>query len=131
VLAWSTDDVAPCPGQVYMTSKANLAQKRELIAKFLAAVHECIGTVSQTNDLKPVIDSMLTKYDVFESKRPDKGLDVLRNSVSSYAIPYKDKLKSDPAKWEATRLLMIKAGLIPESPNKDFYDDSARMLAFS
>jgi NitT/TauT family transport system substrate-binding protein len=131
VVAWSTDDVAPCPGQVYMISKANLEQKRELIAKFLAAVHECIGVVSQTKDLKPVIDSMLTKYDVFESKRPDKGLEVLRSSVSSYSAPYQDKLKSDPAKWKSTRELMVKAGLIPESPNQDFHDDSARMLAFS
>jgi hypothetical protein len=130
-VAWSTDDVAPCPGQVYITSRANLEQKRGLIAKFLASVYECIGVLSQTEDLKPVIDSMLTKYDVFESKRPDKGLEVLRNGISIYADPYRDKLKSDPAKWTSTRELMLKAGLIPESPNQNFYDDSARLLAFS
>jgi hypothetical protein len=131
VVAWSTDDVAPCPGQVYIISRASLEQKREVIAKFLASVYECIGVVSQIKDLQPVIDSMLTKYDVFESKRPDKGLEVLRSSVSSYSDPYRDKLKSDPAKWQSTRELMVKAGLIPESPNQTFYDDSARLLAFS
>jgi ABC-type nitrate/sulfonate/bicarbonate transport system substrate-binding protein len=131
VLAWSTDDVALCPGQVYMTSRTNLEQKREVLAKFLASVHECMGVIAQSKDLAPVITSMLTKYDVFEAKRPDKGLAVLQNTVATYTAPFKDKLKSDPAKWTSTRDLMIKAGLIPESADQNYYDDSARLLAFS
>jgi NitT/TauT family transport system substrate-binding protein len=129
-LAWSTDDVALCPGQVYMTSRANLEQKRELLAKFLASVHECMGVIGQSKDLAPIVTSMLTKYDVFEAKRPDKGVEVLQNTVNTYTAPFRDRLKSDPAKWKSTRDLMIKAGLIPESADQNYYDDSARLLAF-
>jgi ABC-type nitrate/sulfonate/bicarbonate transport system substrate-binding protein len=131
VVAWSTDDVAPCPGQVYMTSRAGLEKNRELIAKFLGAVYECVGLLKATKDFTPIMQSMAAKYDIFEAKRPDKGLQVLTDSVGYYEAAYADKLKSDPAKWKATADLMIKAGLIEKTADLNFYDDSARALAFA
>lgn len=130
IVAWSTDDVAPCPGQVYMTSKAGLEKNRELIAKFLASVYECIGVLKNTSDFTPIMQSMAAKYDIFESKRPDKGLQVLTDSVQYYNAAYADKLKSDPSKWKATAELMVKAGLIDKAVDANIYDNSARTLAF-
>jgi len=131
VLAWSTDDVALCPGQVYMASKKGLEESKETIAKFMASVHDALGAMLEMKDLEPVVASMSEQYEIFESKRPDKGLSTLKHSLENYNAPYQDKFASDPASWESAYSLMVKAGLIPELDTKDFYDDSARALAFS
>lgn len=130
IVAWSTDEVARCPGQVYMTSKAQLERSTDLIAKFLASVEETLGVLLAATDLKPIIESMAAKYDIFEANRPDKGLTVLQNSLQNYKAPHADKLVSDPAAWQSAYALMIKAGLIGETADQNFYDDSARKLAF-
>lgn len=130
ITAWSTDDVAPCPGQVYMTSKAQLEKSRELIAKFLAGVQETLGVMISASDLTPIVNSMAQKYEVFEAKRPDKGLSVLQNSIANYKAPHADKLASKPASWQSAYALMLKAGLINATADQNFYDDSARRLAF-
>jgi NitT/TauT family transport system substrate-binding protein len=130
VVAWSTDEVAPCPGQVYMTSKAQLEQSGEHIAKFLSSVHETLGILLSTEDLTPIIEQMTAKYDVFEANRPDKGLAVLKHTLAKYEAPYADKLASNPDSWKSAYDLMIKAGLIQETADQNFHDDSARQLAF-
>ena len=54
-VAWSTDDAAPCPGQVYMTSRASLDKNVDLLAKFFRAVPACLGAMLQAgNHLGPV-----------------------------------------------------------------------------
>ena len=131
IVAWSTDDVALCPGQVYMTSKAQLEQSKELIAKFLAAVHETLGVLLSSDDLAPIIESMAAKYDVFEVNRPDRGLSVLESGLKNYEAPYAEKLASSEESWQSAYSLMVKAGLIPELADQNFHDDSARQLAFS
>ena len=131
ITAWSTDEVARAPGQVYMTSKAQLEESRETIARFMRAVHEGLGHITTTDDLEAVVESMSAKYEIFEAGRPDRGLSVLGNAANNYAAPYRDQLQTDPEAWEAAYALMVKAGLIEELDDRNFHDDSARMLAFS
>ena len=131
IVAWSTDEVALCPGQVYMTSKARYDENKETIAKFLSAVYESLGALIEATDLVPIITSMSEKYDIFEAKRPDKGLAVLQNSVDNYKAVYADKLAMSEKSWESAYSLMIKAGLIDEIDGKGYYDDAARQMAFS
>lgn len=130
IMAWSTDDVALCPGQVYMTSKAQLEESKEELAKFLAAVQETLGVLFATDNLEPVVESMLTKYDVFEAKRPDKGVAVLKQGLKNYEKPYADKLASSKERWDSAYSLMLKAGLIEETADQNFHDDTALKLAF-
>jgi len=130
VVAWSTDDVAPCPGQVYMTSKAQLEKSGDLIGKFLASVEETLGVLLASKDLAPIVDQVTAKYDVFEAKRPDKGLAVLKHTLAKYEAPYKDKLASSKDHWKSAYDLMLKAGLISATADQNFHDDSARKLAF-
>lgn len=130
VVAWSTDEVAPCPGQVYMTSKRQLEESGEQIAAFLASVHETLGILLSTDDLAPIIDQVTAKYDVFEANRPDKGLAVLKHTLAKYEAPYADKLASNEESWKSAYALMLKAGLIQETADQNFHDDSARQLAF-
>jgi NitT/TauT family transport system substrate-binding protein len=131
VVAWSTDDVALCPGQVYMASKARLKESKATIAAFLASVHDCLGDLLKMDDLKPVVASMTAKYDVFEAKRPDGGISVLKQGLENYRPAYESKLASPADKWENAYKLMVKAGLIQAGDDRGFYDDSARALAFS
>ena len=130
VVAFSTDDFALCPGQVYMTSKAQLQKSGETIGKFLKSVHETLGILVAGKDLKPIVDSMTAKYQVTEASRPDKGLAVLEYAVGNYKRAEADKLKINPASWTSAYDLMRKAGLIPELADKGFYDESALKAAF-
>ena len=132
IVAWSTDDAAPCPGQVYMTSRATLERNGDLLARFLRGVEECIGAMLAASDnLEPVVASMSAKYEVFEAKRPDRGIPVLRNGLEhTFGAPYRDKLGSSPARWNAAYELMVKAKIIPPLETRAFFDDSVRKLAF-
>lgn len=133
VFTWSTDTVARAPGQVYMTSKAILDRNTEELAKFLRAVHATIGSmIAQQDNLEPVIASMLTRFELAETKRPDKGVAILKNAVEhTFAAPYNDRFASKPAVWNGACDLMVKAKIIAEPRDRDFFDDKARKLAFA
>ena len=131
IAAWSTDEAAPCPGQVYITSRENVEKSPELLARFLRGVHAAMGAMLEAKDLAPVVDSMTTKYDVVEAKRPDKGVAVLKYDLEqTYRPSYRDKLASAPAHWASAYDLMVKAKIIPALDKRDFYDDRVRRAAF-
>ena len=132
VVAWSTDDAAPCPGQVYMTSRAIFDKEADQLARFLRAVQDCLGALlAARENLEPIVASMTAKYEVVEAKRPDKGIPVLRNSLDkTFAPPQRDKLASSQERWNAAYDLMVKAKIIPPLDKRDFYDDRVRKLAF-
>lgn len=127
---WSTDLVAPCPGQVYIASRKALAERPETFARFLRAVHEAIGTMIAARDLQPILASMSSKYEIFEANRPDKGLFVLKSTIEGVRPPYRDKLASDPDGWRSAYELMVKARLIEPIANPDFYTNAIVKRAF-
>lgn len=131
ILAWSTDDVALCPGQVYMTSRSQLEASHQNLANFLAGVHDSLGAMLEADDLEPIVDSMMQEYAVVEASRPDKGVSTLNNSLGNYKKSYAEDLGTSEERWNSAYELMVKAGLIPELEERNFYDDSARSLAFS
>jgi NitT/TauT family transport system substrate-binding protein len=130
ITAWSCDDVAPSPGQVYMTSKRGMEANGDAIASFLRAVNEAIGAIVESKDLAPVIASMTAKYDVVEAKRPDKGMSVLENALANYRAVRANKLKINPATFESAHELMVKAGIIQPMPDKAYYSMAAWQKAF-
>lgn len=128
--AWSCDDVAPSPGQVYITSKRALQSNADAIARFLRAVQEGLGVLVASNDLPGIIASMTSKYDVIEAKRPDKGVSVLGNAINNYRTVHANKLKLNPATFQSAHDLMVNAGIIQALPDKAFYDMAAWEKAF-
>ena len=130
IVAWSCDDVAPSPGQVYITSKRSLEANADAIARFLRAVHETMGAVLASKDLAGVIASMTTKYEVVEAKRPDKGIAVLENAMANYRAVSANKLRINPATFESAHDLMVKAGIIQPLPDKAYYSMAAWQKAF-
>ncbi|GHC67487.1 ABC transporter substrate-binding protein [Limoniibacter endophyticus] len=129
IIAWSTDDVARCPGQVYITSKAQLAEKKDEISRFFAAIYESIETMNATSDKTAVVDSILSKYQLSEASGPDKGVSVLQNTLNNFKRSFDVKLKSVEDAWTSAYDLMVKAELIPALEERNFYDDSARVQA--
>ncbi len=131
IVSWSTDEVALCPGQVYMTSKAQLEESKEELAAFLSGIQECLGVMLETQDKMEIIESMGAKYDLAEKGRPDGGLAVLEFGMPNYQRAYDEKMASEQESWDSAYKLMVKAGLIEELEDRDFFDDSVRQLAFS
>jgi NitT/TauT family transport system substrate-binding protein len=132
VLAWSTDTIALAPGQVYLTSKATLEKDPEGLARFLRGVQAALDSIVASKDnLAPVLASMATKFEIAEARRPDKGAAVLAYGVeNTFSAPQRDKLATNPQSWDSAYKLMVKAGIIPELSDRNFYDDRARKLAF-
>ena len=130
IFIWSTDTIAPCPGQVYITSRKAVAEKPETLARFVRAVHEALGAMIAAKDLQPILTSMTSKYEIFEANRPDKGLLVLKSTIDGVRPPYRDKLASAPAGWRSAYELMIQAKIIEPVSKQDFYTDAILRRAF-
>jgi NitT/TauT family transport system substrate-binding protein len=131
-VSWSTDTIAPVPGQVYLTSRATLEKETEALARFLRGVQASLEAMeAQKGNLAPVLASMATKFEIAEARRPDKGAAVLAYALdNTFAAPRRDKLASNPASWDSAYRLMVKAGIIPELAERNFHDNRARQLAF-
>lgn len=130
IFIWSTDTIAPCPGQVYITSRKTIAEKPETLARFVRAVHEALGAMIAAKDLQPILTSMTSKYEIFEANRPDKGLLVLKSTIDGVRPPYRDRLASAPAGWRSAYELMIQAKIIEPVSKQDFYTDEILKRAF-
>lgn len=128
--AWSTDQFAPAPAQVYITSRKAIAERPDALARFLRSVHDTLAALNAEKDYGKVVDSMLTKYDVSGAKRPDRGLPLIESSIVNYRPALRDKLASDPAGWKSAYDLMVKAKIIEPLANPSFYTDEIRKRAF-
>lgn len=131
VSAFSTDEYARVPGQVYMTSTEQYETQKESLVGFVRGVHDALGAMLALDDYTSVIESMQTEYEIFEAGRPDKGLSVLKNSLRNYQAPYDENFATDPSVWEGAHDLMVSAGLIEPIDNPVFYDNEVLQMAFS
>lgn len=130
VHAWSTDEHAPAPSQVYITSRKSIAERGDALARFLKSVHDTLGALMNEKDLGKVVDSMLTKYEVTNTKSPDRGVGLIQNGLASYRPAWRDKLASDPAGWKSAYDLMVRAKIVEPVANPSFYSDEIRKKAF-
>lgn len=131
VNAFSTDEFARSPGQVYMTSKTTLEERPEELTAFIKAVHGAMSEIANADDLQPIIESMLSEYEIVEASREDKGVTVLNQGVPNFKRVTEDNFASSQDSWDSAYELMVKAGLIPELENRDFFDDRILKRAFS
>ena len=130
IVAWSTDTVAPCPGQVYITSRKSITEKPETLARFLRGVHEALGVMVAAKELQPILTTMTAKYEIFEAKRPDKGLQVLMSTIDGMRPPHRDKFASAASGWQSAYGLMVKAKLIEPIAQPEFFTDAIIKRAF-
>ncbi len=129
-VAWSVDKVAPSPGQVYIASKKSIAERPDELANFLRGVHDALGVMTTAKELKPIIESMDTKYQIVERSKPDGGENILALTIDAFRPVYRDKLASNPAGWTAAYDLMVKAKIVEPMPGAVFYTDAICKRAF-
>ena len=131
MVAWSTDQFAPAPAQVYITSRKALAERPEALARFLRGIHDNLTALYKEQDLGKVIDSMLKKYpEIAGVKAPDRGVSLVKNGLESYRPAWQDKFASRPEAWKSAYDQMIKAKIIEPVAKPDFYTDEIRKRAF-
>ena len=131
LVAWSTDRFATAPSQLYISSRKTVAERPEMLAKFLRGVHDTMTALYAEKDLNKVVDSMLKKYEVAGVKAPDRGISLIANGLESYRPAWKDKFASDPSGWKSAYDLMVKAKIIGPIAKPDFYTDEIRKRAFA
>lgn len=128
--AWSADQFAASPAQLYITSRKALQEKPDALARFLRGVHDTLGALQNEKDLGKVVDSMVAKYEVAGAKRPDRGVGLIQQSIESYRPAWQAKLASDPAVWRSAYDMMVKAKIVEPIANPTFYTDEIRKRAF-
>lgn len=130
VHVFSTDQFAPAPAQVYITSRKSIAERGDALARFLRGVHETLGAMYADKNHLKVVDSMLTKYEVTNTKGGDRGVGLIEQGLESYRTAWRDKLASDPAGWKSAYDLMLKAKIVEPIAQPAFYTDEIRKRAF-
>ena len=128
IVSWSTDQFAPAPSQVYITSRKAIAERPAALVGFLKGVHDALGALMNEKDYAKVLDSMLTKYEVAGAKRPDRGLPLIESSIANYRPAFRDKLASDGKVWESAFNDMVMAKIVPPTA-LTFYTDEIRKRA--
>jgi NitT/TauT family transport system substrate-binding protein len=130
LVAWSVDKVAPSPGQIYITSKKSIAERPEQLANFLRGAYDALAVMTAAKDLKPIIESMDSKYQIVERSKPDGGEGVLAVTIDAFRPVYRDKFASDPAGWTSAYDLMVKAKIVEPIAEPAFFTDAIRKRAF-
>lgn len=114
-VAWNTDDVAPIPGQCYVTRRASLDQNGDVIARFLRAVHRSLRDML---DGKADVDTVLKRiapFDVAEARNAATAPDILRNEMQFWLTAGPDNiLRNVPERWQRGYELMAAAGFAPK-----------------
>ena len=106
----NTDDHAPAPAQVFVTTNRMVAEQPDLLARFLRATHASIGELL-TAPLPDVLGKV-RKYDVPEFRTPEVLEPIARHTIEILAPAHRARMGNDPRLWEATLDLMMRTGLI-------------------
>ncbi|NNM71435.1 ABC transporter substrate-binding protein [Enterovirga aerilata] len=128
--AWCIDEVAPSPGDLYVTTKRTVEERPETLVRFLRGVDATLAAIGATADTPALIASMSKLYDIPETKSPDRGVASLDFARTNFAAVHRAKLAVAPATFVSARDLMVAAGIIPEPKDDGYFTDAIRKKAF-
>lgn len=129
VVAWSVDESAPSPGDLYVTTKKAVAEQPEVLVNFLRGVHETLGAIV-TGDSREIIASMSKTFDLAETKRPDGGVQGLDFAKKNFKLVHDLKLKPEASTFKSAHELMVKANIIKPLADESYLDMSIWQKAF-
>ena len=92
-------------------------------------MHATLTALYAEKNLVRVVDSMLTKYEVTNTKGGDRGVGLIEGGLATYRPAWRDKLSSDPRGWKSAYELMVKAKIIEPIATPQFYIDGIRQRA--
>lgn len=117
---WSTDKVAPIPGQVYIAKKSTLEENRTAIVAFLKSVDATINGILAPDGYEKTYPE-LQKYEI--AGIDDKELSIASLKAESELWTSEDGkiLVNIDSEWTKGAELMASADLIESADTSDFY----------
>ena len=116
IVAWNTDEHAPVPGQVYVTSKEATVKQPETIVKFLKAVLASMASISADRDGEKTLD-LLKAFEIAEMKNPAIAKAGLFEEAKLWdSAGVQNRLRHLPEHWQHARDLLAQAKLVPAGP---------------
>jgi ABC-type nitrate/sulfonate/bicarbonate transport system substrate-binding protein len=113
IVAWNTDEHAPVPGQVYVTSKEATVKQPETIVRFLKAVFASMAAITADHDGEKTL-ALLKVFEIAEMKNlaiAKAGLFEEAKLWDSAGV--ENRLRHRPEHWQHARDLLAKAKLVP------------------
>ena len=111
------------PGQVYVATEAQLADRRAEFVAFMRGAYAAIQDMAERgDDLAPVIESMRTVYDIPGSQNTEVAVrDLAGNRDLWLANGAENALRNDPEQWAEAVELLIEAGSLSGQPGVELY----------
>lgn len=125
----NTDDYAPAPAQVFVTTTRMLAERPDMLARFLRATHASIGDLLQSP--LPAVLERVRKFDVPEFRTPEALEPIARHTIEILAPAHRARLRNDPDLWARSLDLMARTGLIPAGPAPRVFTNEIVERAFA
>lgn len=119
--SFNTDDVAPIPGQVYVTSREAASREPDTVVRFLKAIDAAMIQILADRDLERTVP-LLKAFEIAELKDVEAAKEGLRSESAMWTTAgTQNRLRHVPAHWQQGRDLMAKAGVVKPGPADIFY----------
>ena len=122
--AWNTDEHAPIPGQVYVTSREDAEKQPDTIVKFLRALLQSIDFIANDKALGKTFD-LMKSFEIAEMKDLKVAAEALKAEFALWdEAGAQYRLRHIPEKWQTAVDLMAKAKMIEPAKADVFYTNS-------
>lgn len=132
VHSWNFDDVAPVPGDSYITTRDEIEKNRDTVAKVLAGFYQGLAFVCDTSNDKQTIE-WIRKYN--REITPDAAQQQLDLVRPLYLAKGEEQLMvMDPESWATMQESLLKAKLITKTADlskvvyADLLDEAKALL---
>jgi ABC-type nitrate/sulfonate/bicarbonate transport system substrate-binding protein len=127
--SWNTDDHAPIPGQVYITSNDIAEKEQDTIVRFLKAVDAAMQDIHAPGGYDRALQ-LVKPYEIAEAKDADGAKQGLAEESQLWiSAGEKNRLRHVPEAWVKGADQMLKAGVIKSAPVEKFYTNKFIDLA--
>jgi len=124
IVAWNTDKFVAMPGQIYLTSNAQIKNDPESCVQFLRGIKESTAEL-KSGDPGKLLDRMAGKFDILGIKDRDftlKAMVAEWDLWTSESSP--NLLQNDPKRWQGMIDAMHGAGLTELTDAKGLYTNA-------
>ncbi|MBL8379952.1 MAG: ABC transporter substrate-binding protein [Burkholderiales bacterium] len=101
------------PSQVYVVRERDLPKNEDMYVKFLGAVHRAASELLDAKDVKPMIASISSKFQLVDVAQPDIAVEALRLYLAGLVAKGRQNLlRNVPASWDYAARMMAETRVI-------------------
>jgi ABC-type nitrate/sulfonate/bicarbonate transport system substrate-binding protein len=124
IVAWNTDKFVAMPGQIYLTSNAQIKKDPETCVQFLRSIKESTADL-KSGDPGKLLDRMAEKYDILGIKDREFTLKAMVAEWDLWtSADSPNLLQNDPKRWQGMIDAMHGAGLTELTDAKGLYTNA-------